>query len=84
MVSRGPTAPQRAKPAAGDPSDLATTQAGDISLDVAVRCDPSKPDDPQQKQPTTRTVFLLISVFLSMSLVALDRNYHLNGISTLY
>lgn len=65
--------PQSAKSAAGDSSDLATTQAGETSHDVAAKRDPSKPDDPQQKQSTTRTVLLLISVFLSMFLVALDR-----------
>ncbi|MCJ1387261.1 hypothetical protein MMC18_000101 [Xylographa bjoerkii] len=73
MVSRRPTTPKSAKSAARDSSDLATTQASEASYDVAVKPDPSKPDDPQQKLLTTRIVVLLTSVLLSMFLVGLDR-----------
>ena len=58
---------------AGDSSDLGTTQAGEGSYDVAVKHDTSKPDDTYQEQSATRVTFLLISVLMSMFLVALDR-----------
>ncbi|KAL2215028.1 putative MFS aflatoxin efflux pump [Thermoascus aurantiacus ATCC 26904] len=73
MVSSRPTTPKGAKSAAGDSSDVATTHAGETSPDVASKPDASKPDDPQQKPSTLRTVLLLISVFGTMFLVALDR-----------
>ncbi|KAK9358832.1 major facilitator superfamily domain-containing protein [Lipomyces starkeyi] len=65
--------PQSANSAAGDSSDLGTTQAGETSHDVAVKRDLSKPDYTYQEQSATRIIFLLISVFMSMFLVALDR-----------
>ena len=88
MVSQDPTTPPSAKSAAGDSSDLATTQAGKTSHDVAAKENPSKPDNPkpgnpqpgnpqpgnpQPKQSTTMTILLLVSVLSSTFLVALDR-----------
>ncbi|KAL8832481.1 MAG: hypothetical protein Q9191_000251 [Dirinaria sp. TL-2023a] len=74
MVSPRPTTPQNAESTVPVSSDVAVhTKNSDAYEDVEVKYDPSKPDDPQQKQSTARTVLLLISVFLSMFLVALDR-----------
>lgn len=73
MVSERPTTPQSAKPVAEDSSNLAATQASEKSDVSALQNDLSKPDDTQQKESTMKTVFLLISVFGSMFLVALDR-----------
>ncbi|KAF4638009.1 hypothetical protein G7Y89_g53 [Cudoniella acicularis] len=77
MTSQHPTTPQSAKSTAEDSSDLATTEAGKISHDVAITENPSKPDNPQPdsqpKQSTTMTILLLVSVLSSTFLVALDR-----------
>jgi len=64
---------QSANLAAGDSSDLGTTKAGETSHDVDVKRDPSKPDDTYQEQTAPRIIFLLISVLMTMFLVALDR-----------
>ena len=66
-------ASQSADSAAGDGLDLGATQAGETFDDVAVERDVSKPDDTYQEQSAPRIIFLLISVFTSMFLVALDR-----------
>lgn len=73
MVFRRPKSPPSAISAAGDPSDLGTTQAGETPHDVAVKQDPDKSDDTYQEQSAARVSLLLISVFMSMFLVALDR-----------
>jgi hypothetical protein len=72
-VFRRPMTLQSANSAAGDSSDLSTTQAGETSHDVAVKHDMSKPDDTYQELSSPRTILLLISVFMTMFLVALDR-----------
>ena len=57
---------------AGDGINLSTTQPDATSHEVAVKRDSGKPDDPSQQESTTK-IFVLISVFLSMFLVGLDR-----------
>ncbi|KZF24112.1 putative MFS aflatoxin efflux pump [Xylona heveae TC161] len=71
--SRGLTTPQSAKLAAKEPLNLATTHVGEMPEDVAVENDLRNPDGTYQEQPATRTALLLISVLISMFLVALDR-----------
>ncbi|MCJ1380208.1 hypothetical protein MMC17_003311 [Xylographa soralifera] len=73
MATRRPMTPQSANSAAEDPVDLGKTQAGENSHDVVVKRDLSKSDDIYAEQSSTRVVLLLISVFMSMFLVALDR-----------
>ena len=74
MVTERPTTPQSTKSAAAaDSSDLASTQAGETSNVVEANADPSKAVDDQQKLSKARVAVLLISVFLCMFLVALDR-----------
>ena len=73
MMFRRSMTPQSANSAARDSSDLGTIQAGETSQDVALKRDLSKSGDTYQEQSATRIVFLLISVFMSMFLVALDR-----------
>ena len=64
---------QSANSAAGDSSDLDATRAGEVSHDVAVKRDLSKPGDTYQEQSVTRNILVLVSVFISIFLVALDR-----------
>ncbi|KAL9038867.1 MAG: hypothetical protein Q9214_005111 [Letrouitia sp. 1 TL-2023] len=64
--------PHSAKLVTGDLAKP-TTQAGDTSHDAAIKDDASKPDKTQQKLSNTKTILLLVSAFLSMFLVALDR-----------
>ena len=71
-VLRRPMTSQSTSPAAEDSSNLDTKQASKTSYDVIVKND-LKSDDTYQEQSRTRTIFLLISVFMSMFLVALDR-----------
>lgn len=68
-----PMTPGSPRVAIGDPADLGKTKAGETSHDIAVRQDPNKRDDPDRKASALRTILLLISVFLSMFLVAIDR-----------
>jgi hypothetical protein len=63
---------QNANSTAGDSSDLGTKQAGEASYDVAAKGDTSKPDA-YEEQSAMRIALLLISVLLSIFLVALDR-----------
>jgi hypothetical protein len=65
--------PQSTNSAAGQSSDLGTIQADEKSHDVAVKDDLGKSDNTYQEQSATRVTLLLISVFTSMFLVALDR-----------
>jgi hypothetical protein len=73
MELQRPKTLPNANSAAGDVSDLDTTHAGEIFHDAAVERDLSKPDDTYQQQSALRIIFLLVSVFMSMFLVALDR-----------
>lgn len=71
MGSR-PTTLQSDTVAAGDSSDAATTQASKPSQYSAANPESSKPAAPEE-EPTAKTVLLLVSCFLAMFLVALDR-----------
>lgn len=64
---------QTANSTVEDSSDLDTTKTGEASYDVAARRDATKPNDTYQEQSATRVALLLISVLMSMFLVALDR-----------
>ena len=57
----------------GDSSDLDTTQTGEASYNAAVKRDTSKPNETYREQSAARVTLLLISVLMSMFLVALDR-----------
>lgn len=73
MMLRRPMTPQSVHSAAGDSSNVDTTRASEASHDAAANSDLSKPEDTYQEQSATRVVLLLISVFMSMFLVSLDR-----------
>jgi hypothetical protein len=59
--------------AAGDSSDLGTKQADESFHNDVTKDDLSKPNNTYQEQSPMRVIVLLISVFVSMFLVALDR-----------
>ena len=73
MSTQRPTTPQSANSAAGASVDSAKTPAGEASHDVAAKRETSEPDDIYKDQSRTRVILLIISVFMSMFLVALDR-----------
>lgn len=68
-----PTTPGNTTSAIGDSVDSEVTKAGETSHDNAVNSTHSKPDHQDQKLSTLETTLLLVSVFLSMFLVAVDR-----------
>jgi hypothetical protein len=65
---------QNANSAVEDSFDLKMALASDNSQDVEAKCDEANPDDTYQDQSAAKIIFLLTSVFMSMFLVALDRN----------
>ncbi|MCJ1421361.1 hypothetical protein MMC32_007724 [Xylographa parallela] len=73
MSTQRPTTPQSANSAPGASVDSAKTSAGEASHDVAAKRETSEPDDIYKDQSRTRVILLIISVFMSMFLVALDR-----------
>lgn len=73
MGFRRPKTPQTTSLPAEDSPDLGTTQVGETSHDAAVKHDTVKSDGTYQEQSAARVSLLLISVFMSMFLVALDR-----------
>lgn len=68
-----PTTPENTTSAIGNSVDSEVTEAGETSHGDVVNPDQSKPDHRDQKPLTLETVLLLVSVFLSMFLVAVDR-----------
>ncbi len=74
MLTERPTTPQGTNSAAAAHSpDISPTQDGEVSSDVEAKADPNKPVNTQDKLPKARVAILLISVFLCMFLVGLDR-----------
>lgn len=73
MVSERPSTSRSANSAARESSDLGRTQAGGTSHDSAAKNAPNSPDDIYQGQSITRVALVLISAFMSMFLVALDK-----------
>ena len=68
-----PTTLETTKSDAVDTVDSEKTQAGEMSPDHAVEPAQSKTDNVDKKQSTLQTVLLIISVFLAMFLVIMDR-----------
>jgi hypothetical protein len=73
MVFRRPKNPGAARSTAGESSNLSTTNTDDAFSDDAGKNNANEPADTYVKQSTIKVVLLLVSVFLSMFLVALDR-----------
>lgn len=69
-----PKYPENTTSTIADSVDSEVTKAGETSHDDAVNSTQFKPDHQDQKPSTLETVLLLVSVFLSMFLVAVDRN----------
>ncbi|XXH05441.1 hypothetical protein Hte_011868 [Hypoxylon texense] len=73
MASQRPTTPQSTKSTAGNPPDSPVTQPVNTPKDVVAEGSSNKPEDSDSKLSSTKTIMVLVSVFLSMFLVALDR-----------
>lgn len=73
MVFRPSMGLKIANSSARDPTSLNTTQDGDITQHVAIKRDLSDSETTYQDQSATKVILLLVSVFMSMFLVALDR-----------
>ncbi len=68
-----PATPENPTSATADSVDSEVTKVGDTPHDNAVKPNQGKPGDPDQKPSTLELVLLLVSVFLSMFVVAVDR-----------
>ena len=68
-----PPTPENTTPPTGNSVDSESTQVGETTHDDAVKPDQSKSGGPNEKSSNLELVLLLLSVFLSMFVVAVDR-----------
>jgi hypothetical protein len=64
--------PQKEEPT-GTPSDMKTTQRSETYNDGETNPPESDLDDTYQEQSATKVILLLVSIMMTMFLVALDR-----------
>lgn len=73
MISRRVATPKSTNSALEDMSDSGTAKTDNISHDDAAKNTPGNADHIYQRQTITRVVLVLVSTFMSMFLVALDK-----------